>query len=289
MILIKIIGGLGNQLFQYAFGIYTASLLNSNAKFDIHTDAHLKNFTKRKLDIENFNVTLCHASSNEVKKYVKFHDGLWWRIERKLVQTFSNLNPKYKVQKNAHEVIHELQDNAYYDGYWQCHVYPDKIREKLLDEIVPDPDFHNKFSDILSEINQNSSVAIHIRRDDYINIKANEELFEVCDMNYYEQAIQIIEKKINAPKYLIFTQDKDWAKENFKGKNFEFVEENSAIEDMLLMSMCKHNIIANSTFSWWSAWLNQNPDKIVVAPKKWYKGKRNLTTKSLIPENWHRI
>ena len=186
-------------------------------------------------------------------------------------------------------MLQRFDINSYYDGYWQCYEYIDDVKDVLLNEIKIPTDFYSKHNDILNEFNTSNSVAIHIRRDDYINIKANEELFEVCDMNYYEQAMQIIEKKINAPKYLIFTQDKDWAKENFKGKNFEFVEENSAIEDMLLMSMCKHNIIANSTFSWWSAWLNQNPDKIVVAPKKWYKGKRNLTTKSLIPENWHRI
>ena len=111
----------------------------------------------------------------------------------------------------------------------------------------------------------------------------------MCDKQYYEHAMQIIEKRLNSPKYFIFTQDKDWAKENFQGENFEFVEGNSRLEDMLLMSLCKNNIIANSTFSWWSAWLNKNPNKIIIAPLKWYKGKKNLTTNSLIPENWMRI
>ncbi len=289
MAVVNIIGGLGNQLFQYAFGKYIEKNFKVNLKFDIHTDLVANNFTTRNLDIEKLNVSLPIATNEEIKKYKYYSNGLFSRLERKLAQKRIAFHSKYIVQQNAHSLLQRFDINSYYDGYWQCYEYIDDVKDVLLNEIKIPTDFYSKHNDILNEFNTSNSVAIHIRRDDYINVKVNAELFEVCEMNYYNHAIQIIEEKYPDAKFYIFTQDIEWAKENFLKENFTFIEGNSAIDDMLLMSFCKHNIIANSTFSWWSAWLNRNTSKIVLAPKKWYKGKRNQQTDNLIPPNWLRI
>lgn len=289
MIIVNIIGGLGNQLFQYAFGKYLETSTGDIIKFGINTDLVANNFTTRSLDIEKFNVGLDTASDSEIREFVKFRTGYFWRIERKLTQIFPSFNSHYVVQKNAHALIKSIKNPAYYDGYWQCYQYVDHVSNILKKEIVPSEDFFNKHADLLHDFKNEDSVAIHIRRGDYINIKVNAELYEVCDFEYYDNACILILEKYPKATFYIFTQDMEWVKEYFHGEHFKFMEGNSAIDDMLLMSFCKHNIIANSTFSWWSAWLNTFSDKIVIAPKKWYKGELNNSTDKLISPQWIRI
>ncbi|WP_291066231.1 MULTISPECIES: alpha-1,2-fucosyltransferase [unclassified Empedobacter] len=289
MVIVNIIGGLGNQLFQYAFGKYLEKKMKYNVKFEVHTNRVGANFTSRDLDISKLNVQFPIASQADIKKYKFWDKGVLWRIERKLAQKNFLFSKRYIVQENAHSILKHTPDNAYYDGYWQCYEYVDAVKEELLNEFSLPEDFTVKHSEILDKFANNDSVAIHIRRGDYIKIKVNAELFEVCDMSYYNLAMKSIKDRFPNAVFYIFTQDTEWAKENFIGEEFHFVEGNSAIDDMLLMSFCKHNIIANSTFSWWSAWLNRNPNKLIISPLKWYKGKMNIQTINLIPTKWIRI
>lgn len=289
MTIVKITGGLGNQLFQYAFGKYLEKKFDIDVKYHVEVDIIRKNFTRRDLDLEKFNIELHRASENEIYNYLKFKNGLLRRGDRKLSQFFPFLRPNYIIQKNAHILLLALQNKGYYDGYWQCCHYVDEVRDVLLKQIKPAPDFYIKHKELLEEINSTFSVAIHVRRDDYINVKANAKLYAICEKEYYQAAIKILEKEVARPHFYIFSQDKEWVKQNFTGDHFHFVSDNTAIDDMLLMAHCSHNIIANSTFSWWGAWFNTNPNKIVIAPKKWYRGTINLDTKNLIPKNWLRI
>lgn len=289
MVIVKIAGGLGNQLFQYAFGKYLEMIFKYDVKYDVQIDLNTKNFTKRELDIEKLRIDLKLASPDEIKKYIFFKNNVFWRLERKFSQLFPFFNKRYIVQDTAHTIINNIFDNCYYDGYWQCYNYVDDVRDALLKEIKISENFYSKYSKMLTDFENFDSVAIHIRRGDYINIKVNAKLFEVCNMSYYNLAIKSIKDRFPNSVFYIFTQDTEWAKENFIGEEFHFVEGNSAIDDMLLMSFCKHNIIANSTFSWWGAWLNKNPQKIVIAPKNWYNGDLNETTKDLIPAEWIRL
>ena len=289
MVVVKIIGGLGNQLFQYAFGKYIEKSLNIDVKYDVQTKLESSNFTKRNLDVESFEVNLPIASDKEIGACLRFRAGTLWRIERKFNQIFGKLKSKYKVQTTAHSLEVPLKDNAYYDGYWQCYKYVDAVRELILNEIKEPKIFYEKHQHLLNQIKNSNSIALHVRRDDYINIKVNALLFEVCGMDYYDEAIKLISKNLTDPQFFIFSQDEEWVNDNFVGHQFHYIKGNPAVEDMLLMSHCKHNIIANSTFSWWSAWLNLNPDKKIIAPKKWYKGERNLETKNLIQKEWINI
>jgi hypothetical protein len=146
--------------------------------------------------------------------------------------------------------------------------------------------------EIINEIMDTNSVSLHVRRGDYLINPRAKQLLVVCDAEYYLKSVEIMSSKVERPHFYIFSDDIKWAKENiimpFKTT---FVGENGprkSYEDLRLMSLCKHNIIANSSFSWWGAWLNENPNKIVIAPKQWFRSSEK-DTKDLIPESWLKI
>jgi hypothetical protein len=179
--------------------------------------------------------------------------------------------------------------NAYIDGYWQSEKYFLPIREQLLKELKPKNKVSEKTSELEVDIKATQSVSIHVRRGDYISIKSNNEYYETCTAEYYASAITYICEKLDKPLLYVFSDEPTWFEQNVK-TNYQTVYithniGNHSYEDMYLMSLCKHNIIANSSFSWWGAWLNANANKIVVAPKKWFKIK-SKNSKDLLPKEW---
>lgn len=287
MNIIKIQGGLGNQLFQYSFGLYLEKKYRNPSLYDIDIKRNDKNFTNRSLDIEKVGFYLNQAPKRDISK-LKLFPNFLWRIERKLTLLFPQINRNFVVQNKPHDFV-EISNNAYYDGYWQRYDFVDEVKDTLLENLKLNEAQKVKFKELLFDFNEYESISIHIRRDDYINIPANAKIFEVCDWNYYEQAIIYFKKKFLKPKFYIFTQDEKWAREHFIGDEFQFILGNSAIDDMLLMSSCKHNIIANSTFSWWGAYINSNRNKIILFPKNWYKATSNLSPEDLIKKKWVKI
>ena len=148
------------------------------------------------------------------------------------------------------------------------------IDEKSKKEI------YEKYSEILN----GETCSIHVRRGDYLGLNGHH---PVCDLEYYNKSINLFDKNT---KFLVFSDDIKWCQENFKGENFIFISGNRDFIDIWLMSLCQNNIIANSTFSWWGAWLNQNINKKVIAPSKWFGPlKINHNTQDLIPEAWEII
>lgn len=150
--------------------------------------------------------------------------------------------------------------------------FNDRIREKM----------NIKYAD--SWIGSSTTCSIHIRRGDYIG----NGFHEVCHIDYYQNAINEMKNRAAIETFVVFSDDPEWCKQNLKGDHFLFVEGNSNVEDMYLMTQCHHNIICNSSFSWWGAWLNANKEKIVVAPDKWFND-TSWDTKDLIPECWIKI
>jgi len=141
-------------------------------------------------------------------------------------------------------------------------------------------------------MSKSNSVSLHIRRGDYLSKSV--EVFEPLNLDYYYSGIEYFNNTIKEPHYFVFSDDIEWAKSNFvQSSSYTVVDYNGAdkgYEDMRLMSLCKHNIIANSSFSWWGAWLNRNPDKNVLAPKKWFSSKTsNLNSNDLLPSSWIKI
>lgn len=291
MIIIRLSGGLGNQLFQYSFGRYLSIKLETELKFDIQLNTSASDFTPRLLGLSKYNTNLCLASKKEINRYKIFNGGYLSRIERKLSQTFPFLNKKYIIEKPFEIVDTDLFfDDCYYDGYWQSENYFKSIADIIRSDLQLKLDLDVKNNCMAEEISKSISVSLHIRRGDYISVNSNSKIFSICTLQYYQKAIEFFNLKFGSPIFYIFSDDIKWVKERFQGDAFRIVDMNQGNPhaDLYLMSLCKHNIIANSSFSWWGAWLNNNKDKKVVSPEKWYNDKimNSKAVFSLIPESW---
>ena len=186
------------------------------------------------------------------------------------------------------ERVLNLRDNKYLMGNWLSPKYFQDIRNILLGEIVLDKQLPEKTKTILNDIESCNSVSVHIRRGDYVKYPK----LGVCSDDYYKEAFEYFKKNITNPTFFVFSDEMDYVRKNlYFPENTHFVS-NSNIKDyeeLVLMSKCSHNIIANSSFSWWGAWLNQNPNKIVIAPKIWRADGKSIA--DYVPKelNWIRI
>jgi hypothetical protein len=283
MIIVKLKGGLGNQLFQYAFGKYFSIKNNVEFKIDNGINSN-KQDTYRRYLLDNFNIKAELATKEEVLK-AKYPLGIiskiWRGFKSKILKIY-NIGWSPKILKSKVK---------YFDGFWQSYKYLDPIKDVLLEEITPKESIENKYSNLISEINNSNSVSIHIRRGDYVNDKKTKSAHLTFGMEYYTEAIKTIKEKVGNPVFYIFSDDIEWVKENFKiDSSTVFVSKPDIkdYEELIIMSKCKYNIIANSSFSFWGAWLNQNPNKIVIAPKKW-NNKYTKQYKDLLPPEWIKI
>lgn len=270
MVVVKISDGLGNQLFQYALGRSIALKRNETLKLDI--SSFNKNYKLRDYMLEKFNIESSDLTRIEQIKY-----KVIYRYIRSIMNKTDILNPlfsniykdkiDYKYDKNVFET-----NSNYFSGYWQDYRYFNDIRSKLIKELT----LKEKLNDInqatLINIKNTNSVSIHVRRGDYLNIEGQ----EVCDLEYYKKSIDYIKYHVIDPTFFIFSDDITWVKQNILIENVYYVDFNSKNPefDVELMKNCQHNIIANSTFSWWAAWLNNNNTKIVIEPLEWKKGSR---------------
>jgi len=263
MIITKIKGGLGNQLFQYATGRAVASHHKLPLKLDLTWFENNKLHNGYRLDQLAIQAEI--ATENEIIK-LKGENNILFSALRK-VGLFKKKS--YFKEKRSSNFDGGVFKNKflYLNGYWQNELYFSNIRESLLGELSP----INSMSDLgyayLESIEQSNSVSLHVRRGDYLNLKN----IGVLGVDYYTKAVDYIRQNVESPTFYIFSDDLEWCKDSLGFlDNCIYVDRTQTeIEDLKLMSFCRHNIIANSSFSWWGAWLNQNPDKIVIAPKGW--------------------
>ncbi|MFA6547728.1 MAG: alpha-1,2-fucosyltransferase [Candidatus Magasanikbacteria bacterium] len=283
MIVVKIKAGLGNQMFQYALGRRLSLDWNDELKFDLSWFQNIKNSeTPRTLDIDKFKINLVEVTDQEREQvmpcfFSKIINKIRARLDRNYFYHF-------------HSGLLKKKNNVYLDGYFQSYKYPDSIRKTLLDDFVLKNGYSQDAQKTKNDIElSGESVAVHVRRGDYSSSCKNWN--GLCDIKYYQQGLDQIKKKYSSVKLFIFSDDIAWARENLKFDSpMVFVSRPtlSNAEELLLMSLCKHQIIANSTFSWWGAWLNQNPQKIVVAPSRWLLVS-NIDTSELLPSEWTTI
>lgn len=277
MIIVNLKGGLGNQMFQYAMARSIALKNNKLLVLDLSFYSNQKDVTtKRHFELNIFNLKCFIIKNRIIKNILKlFHSEI---IER-----------AFSFNKN----ISKLGNSNYiFYGYWQTEKYFKKYRRIILKDFSFPKKISEKNKKLINKIKNNQTVSLHVRRGDYVNDKKTNEFHGTCSKKYYEDAIKLINKKIKNPLFIIFSDDLKWCKNNLSvPKNTIFVDHNKgnqSFEDMRLMSLCKHNIIANSSFSWWGAWLNQNKNKIVIAPKWWF-GEKSIDTSDVIPEKWIKI
>ncbi|NUN65842.1 alpha-1,2-fucosyltransferase [Pseudanabaena biceps] len=295
MIIVKLQGGLGNQMFQYAIGKKLSLLNKTELKLDLSfllDRTPRPNFTYRDYNLNIFNLKIEFATQEEIKPFINYLDS---KIKRKIyTYLFLGKKNKYINEKkcNFNPDIFKLTGNIYLDGYWQTEKYFNDIKNILYNDFIVKTNQDQKNQDVAKTIKNTNSVSIHIRRGDYIDNKQIYHFHGICDLNYYYNCVNLLLKKLKNPNFFIFSDDHQWMKENLKlDYPMTFVDHNDAsknYEDLRLMSQCKHNIIANSSFSWWGAWLNQNPDKIVYAPQKWFND-TSKKTQDLIPDQWIRV
>lgn len=278
MIIAKITGGLGNQLFQYAVGRAVAMHHQVPLKFDITAYENYKLHNGHRLD--QFNIEADIAKSAELAS-LKGANNLFCRVLRKagLVKGKTYYAEK---QRTIYDANVFAEQSRYLDGYWQNEQYFLTIRETLLKELSPKVPLSSQAQIHLSRIQNTNTVSIHVRRGDYLNHPE----IGVLDVDYYKKAVEYIKSNVETPVFFVFSNDLAWCKQNFGFIDNPIYIENtqSEIDDLMLMSQCQHNIVANSSFSWWAAWLNQNPSKIVVAPKKWRQD--DPENYKYLPKNW---
>jgi len=288
MIVVKILGGLGNQLFQYAFGKAIENKTGNKVYYDVKD---LKtNYKLRKFSIAYFNVKIDTGNECDMEALKSSFNKIVFKIYQ---LSGGRMIPKRKLKYYSQtrflfdETVFSLSDNVYLNGYWQSERYFNDIKELIKSEFTLLDTLNADKLIISKQIDNSNSVSIHIRRGDYINVPANKKLYHSCSLQYYEDAINYISARLANPLFFIFSDDISWAKDNLNGNyNLVFMNPgNEDYEDLTLMSRCKHNIIANSTFSWWAAWLNSADDKMVIAPKQWFVN-NSRSTVDLLPQNW---
>lgn len=286
MIVVKMMGGLGNQMFQYALGKKLSIKNNSELILDLSflENADL-NHSYRKFALDKFNI---HAViSNEKFEVTDEFPRIKSLFKRKLILSLI-IEPDFYFDKSILNCI----DNSYLDGYWQSFRYFESIHEQIQKDFRMTFNLPSQFNIVANKIKNVNSVSIHFRRGDYVlNNEANN-YHGVCSMEYYNSAIELIKSKVFNPVFFIFSDDMEWVRKNIdiNGDSY-FVsdpENSTAHSDLFLMSSCKHAIIANSSFSWWGAWLISNPEKYIIAPKNWFTD-LNIHTSDLIPPEWQKI
>lgn len=267
MIIVKISGGIGNQLFQYSFGRYIETNYSIPVSYDLKTQQNNSSFTNRLPLIKELIPTITLYN-----KKLHISDSVY-RIQRKIIQSyFPNFTEVYveNLSKNQTIDLNTIKNKHYFDGYWQSLKYIKSIEKIIKNEIK----FSNKILELcisdLIKIKNTNSCSIHIRRGDYL-LSHNAKIFSKCDIDFYEKSVNYILKKIPDTIFFIFSDDILWARKYFTGQNYIFIDKyfNDPIVDFYLMSNCQNNIISNSTFSWWASWLNENNAKLIISPRQW--------------------
>ncbi|QNK58169.1 alpha-1,2-fucosyltransferase [Paenibacillus sp. PAMC21692] len=294
MKIVKFKGGLGNQLFQYAY--MRALELKYDCK-DVIADLSIYEHTKgdriRVPRIEKLNVKISKAQKSDINKVCYFtHAGNTLGLQYKskiLLETIFNSKYYFEFDRSYREIT-KIINHSYFDGYWQSWRYLIDIEEKLREEITPKFNLSNKTVEFIKKIKNENAVFLGVRRGDYIEIPKNRKHYGEFTEDYYIEAINYIRERVDNPVFYIFSNDINWVKKNM---NFdcdvvyrEDDEQISDVEELFIMGACKHAIIVNSTFYWWGAWLINNRDKIVVSPKQWFADDKPI---DIVPDNWVKI
>jgi len=314
MIIASLVGGVGNQLFQYAAGRALAHKHGSQLKLDTYSLGR----SFRTYCLDNFNICAEKATTRDILRLDKT-EGLL-RIFKSLSLIPKGYHLLYKFAQKTESIrfdtryysyapdtplqpllvkrvasqrifdfdedFFKLPDDIVLVGTWISYKYFDHIRSVILNECSVKHDLHGNNRETAEKIKNTASVSIHVRRTD----KVNDPEYFVTDINYLNKAMDYFYDVLDNPVFYVFSDDITWCKVNIKKNNVVFVDWNEdahAYEDLRLMSLCKHNIIAESSFSWWGAYLNDNINKIVISPpaSRWVK-RNNSLFKDILPPEW---
>lgn len=293
MIISFINGGLGNQMFQYALG--RSLSLKLNEPFKMYFLTEMIGPVPRRYELHFFNIDIPIATKEETDKlkepfagtlFGRIHRSIEWRLpyyKRRMVD-----EKHYQFDPN----IFKVSKNCFLNGYWQSEKYFADIKEQIRKDFTFKEPLKGKNLELAEKMGRLESVSLHVRRGDYVFAKATNELSGLATPEYYQKAISHIRAHVKKPVFFIFSDEIDWCREHMRfEEETHYIDHNTGMEsyrDMQLMSLCRHNIIANSSFSWWGAWLNNHPQRVIIAPKQWFKA-GTLDESDLIPAGWLRM
>ncbi len=284
---LKLYGGLGNQMFQYAAAKAVALRTNADLFYDTEYFFHPEKFGSQ----WSYQLNLLNTKIKPISR--KLTDPAFYFIYRIFRKIDSR---KIRFSKFFFEKIHcfdlriqDVDDDVWLDGYFQSEKYFKNIREQILIDFSPRNPIDELNQKISIQMKSENSISLHVRRGDYISNQAAALTHGTCNKEYYDKAISHFESQIQKPVFFVFSDDLNWAQKNIKTQSeVRFIGHNQGSQsylDMYLMSCCKHHIIANSSFSWWGAWLNPSTKKTVIAPARWYLDPK-IETKDIYPEEW---
>lgn len=284
MILVRLKGGLGNQMFQYAAGRALADRHGVELLLDSRFFASYK---LHAYGLDRLAISSRHASLDELERW-----PIWQRKPLRIVQRLGIKTRWYCPPQFGYDRLwSSLGDDLMIDGYFQSEKYFASIADVLTREFTPKDSLSASNNAIREQAQQTESVMIHVRRGDYVTDPKTLATHGVCSPAYYDASIQYLRERLIDPQFFVFSNDMEWARENLDlGKNAIYVEgnEKSPEIDIYLMTQCSHHVVANSSFSWWGAWLSRDPCKLVVAPKHWFVTDK-LNADELVPSGWVRL
>lgn len=284
LIITRIVGGLGNQMFQYAAG-RALSLANEAAlKLDL---TEMGRYKLRPLQLNQFNIKGEVASEDEVPARPRnsFFGKLATSLKnRRRIPQVTEKSPHFDPE------ILAIRSSAHLSGYWQSEKYFQAYADNIRQDFSLCEPLSTERQETLAVIQQAEfPVSVHVRRGDYVSNPTANAIHGTCEPEWYKIAMQKMATHSTAPTFFIFSDDPDWARQNLEaiGSTFYVVPQTDGRdgEDMHLMAACHSHIIANSTFSWWGAWLNPREDKRVIAPKIWFKSEKHINP-DLLPARW---
>ncbi|MCE2772068.1 MAG: alpha-1,2-fucosyltransferase [Bacteroidetes bacterium] len=295
MIIVNLKGGLGNQMFQYAAAFALArrnrtKLLLSTTSLENSVQSDV--FTKREFELGVFQLDPQFASVEELIDFLPERTSYWYRLLRRFAPSLiRNRVYRYDLLRVDHGFM-KLGADTYIDGYFHSEFYFKEVEDELRKEFAFCNPTNEATALMAQRIRSCQSVSLHVRRSDYLK-PINEKLFgNICTVDYYKQAVSYIKTHLKDPVFFLFSDDPEWVKVNIDTGTqthvIDFNTSQNSFEDMRLMSLCRHHIIANSSFSWWGAWLNPDNDKIVIGPSVWIN-QPDADINDILPAAWVRI
>jgi len=282
---VRLMGGLGNQLFQYAAARSRADELGVELVLD-------KRYVQRKaqhtgLAIDHFAIRAGDLNVVEKRTFSEIKLRMARLLKRYIRPIFGTY---WESSFNFDQTVGEVPCSSMLCGFWQSEQYITNPQKLRLDLVLNAP-FSATSAAVAVAIEGCHSVAVHVRRGDYLKDQKTMERYGVCSISYYKGAVAHVLSQVKSAHFFVFSDDPAWVKEHLPLEErctFVSCKEIAPQEDLLLMSLCKHQIIANSTFSWWGAWLNKNCDKIVIAPTPWFDD-QTIASQDIIPHTWQQI
>jgi hypothetical protein len=301
MIISRLSGGIGNQMFQYAMG--RALSLRRGTALAIDTSSFSvpdRNGVFRQYKLDNFDIAAKIATDAEYRDVgIRFAATTGflakaWKIFFKLYETSRPYSRRKMIVEPRFSFVPEILEapsDCLLIGVWQSAAYFADYRDVIRKELQLKKPLPEKAQRVAESVRGCCSVSIHVRRTDYVLKAATSTKHGTCPPGYYAEAISYMTRRFTDCKFFVFSDDIEWAKETLRIPNSPVFVSSLGMQDfeeLSIMSMCKHHIVANSSFSWWGAWLSQNPDKIVIAPKKWF-AMESINDEDLVPPEWIRI